>query len=366
MRSEICVIGGGPSGLAAAIALTQSGREVTLLDRAVPPIDKACGEGLLPDSLDALGLLGVTVPAGSARLDGIKFIGADSEVCADFPNGVGRGVRRVLLHEQLVTRAEQLGVRLLWGVKNVQTSLGTVNFQGGEIRTRLIVGADGQRSAVRQQAQLDELKKESCRFGFRRHYSIEPWSSYVEVYWGNGFQIYTTPVTHDQVCLAVVSANPHLRLTDALAQCPVLSERLGQAHALTSEAGSLSASRTLKRVHCEGYVLVGDASGSVDAITGEGMCLAFKQTDALVQALNAGNMRIFARAHKKIAFKPALMASLLLMLSNHPNLQRRVLPALAAHPGIFARLLAMHVGQRNLTNMVSSDLFRFALGILSA
>src|SRR6267378_2491580 len=44
--TEILVIGGGPAGLAAAIAARKKGFEVTVADGAKPPIDKACGEGL--------------------------------------------------------------------------------------------------------------------------------------------------------------------------------------------------------------------------------------------------------------------------------------------------------------------------------
>src|SRR5206468_76826 len=109
MKSDICIVGGGPAGLAAALALTQSGREVTVLDCAVPPIDKACGEGLMPDSLAALEALGVTVGDAGTSLSGIRFFDSDSCVSADFPNGIGRGIRRILLHELLINRAERAG-----------------------------------------------------------------------------------------------------------------------------------------------------------------------------------------------------------------------------------------------------------------
>jgi len=366
VKSEICIVGGGPAGLAAALALAQSGREVTVLDCARPPIDKACGEGLMPDSLAGLNTLGVTLPGIGSALRGIRFVGGQAQVSGDFPNGLGRGVRRVLLHEQLVARAERLGVRLLWGVKNVQTERGCVRFSGGHIQTQLIVGADGQKSSVRKQAGLEHFKSEKRRYGFRRHYAVAPWSQYVEVYWGNGFQIYVTPVSETQVGVALLSSNPHLRLDIAVSRVPLLARRLAGAPAATPEMGSLSLSRQLRRVFCDGYVLLGDASGSVDAITGEGMCLAFRQSAALVDALEADEMRLYQQAHRKIAARPLRMAALLLILDANQTLQRKALAGLAAHPGIFSSLLAAHVGHKSFADMVSWQLLSFGWGVLLA
>jgi flavin-dependent dehydrogenase len=166
----------------------------------------------------------------------------------------------------------------------------------------------------------------------------------VEVYWGSGFQIYVTPVSDTQVGVALLSRDPHLRLAAAVSRIPTLAKKLAGADPVTPEMGSLSVSRTLRRVSCDGYVLLGDASGSVDAITGEGMCLAFRQSAALVDALNADDMRLYQQAHRKIAAKPLRMAALLLVLDAHQMLQRQALAALAAYPRIFSLLLAVHVG----------------------
>ena len=98
--------GGGPAGLASAIALRGAGYGVTVIDHAVPPIDKACGEGLMPDCIAALAQLGVCIPAGAGvPFNGIQFLGESSSVTADFPNGPGIGLRRVMLHQLLSSRA---------------------------------------------------------------------------------------------------------------------------------------------------------------------------------------------------------------------------------------------------------------------
>src|SRR5580658_9948463 len=115
MRSDVFVVGGGPAGLAAAIAARLKGLDVVVADAAQPPIDKACGEGLMPDSLEALHQLGVVIdPRQSFSFRGIRFIGAGGTAAADFPREHGTAVRRLWLHQLLIDRARELGVTLLW------------------------------------------------------------------------------------------------------------------------------------------------------------------------------------------------------------------------------------------------------------
>ena len=65
-ETDVFVVGGGPAGLAAAIAARQRGFEVVVADSAQPPIDKACGEGLMPDGVAALARLGVAATSATA------------------------------------------------------------------------------------------------------------------------------------------------------------------------------------------------------------------------------------------------------------------------------------------------------------
>src|ERR1700736_446450 len=93
--TDVFVIGGGPAGLAAAIAARQRGLQVTLADGSKPPIDKPCGEGLMPDGQEALAQLGISVPVGeSYPFRGIRFVSGGLSVDANFPQGSGIGLRR--------------------------------------------------------------------------------------------------------------------------------------------------------------------------------------------------------------------------------------------------------------------------------
>ena len=106
MIPDVFVIGGGPVGLAAAIAARRKGFTVVVADGYEPPVDKACGEGVLPDGLAAAAAIGLQLPAASSfAFRGIRFHGEGVSVAAEFPNGCGRGFRRTTLHGALATQA---------------------------------------------------------------------------------------------------------------------------------------------------------------------------------------------------------------------------------------------------------------------
>jgi 2-polyprenyl-6-methoxyphenol hydroxylase-like FAD-dependent oxidoreductase len=342
---DICIVGGGPAGLAAALALRQQGFTVTVVDCAVPPIDKACGEGLLPDSLAALRRLGVDLDSSVGYpLKGILFSDGSSTVTADFAGGHGLGVRRSHLHCALLKQAQTANVNLIWGAKNVRLADAGISIDGEPLPARFVVGADGLNSAIRKSAGLASVKSEKRRYGFRRHYRLAPWSDYVEIFWGARGQCYVTPVAADEICVAFVSRDSKLRLDSALPDFPDLCRRLAGAGHSSQEMGSLSISRSLKRVYKDGVALLGDASGSVDAITGEGLGLAFKQAAALAEALRAENLEQYAVRHKKIGAKPRVMGSVMLTMELNGALRRFALAILAKRPRLFESLLRFHAG----------------------
>jgi menaquinone-9 beta-reductase len=334
--ADVYIVGGGPAGLAAAIAARLKGFDVVVADAAQPPIDKACGEGLMPDSLDALRQLGVVVdPEQSFAFRGIRFIGDGGTAAADFPREPGIAVRRLRLHQLLIDRARELGVTLLWRTPVRDLS---------DLRARWIIGADGGNSRVRRWAALDAVRSESHRYGFRRHYRVRPWSDFVEVYWGPGCQMYVTGVAPDEMLIGLLTRDPRMRLKDALPHFPELARKLEGAATLTEERGALTVARRLRRVYRGNIALIGDASGSVDAITGEGLGLAFRQALALADALVADNLDQYQAAHRRLACRPAIMAQLMLLLDRFPRLRPLVLRTFGAKPFVFERLLAVHVG----------------------
>ena len=354
--TDLFVIGGGPGGLAAAIAARRRGMDVTVADHAVPPIDKACGEGIMPDGVAAAEALGIDLRTASPRaFRGIRFCEGEESVAASFPEGHGYGLRRIALHNLMVEHARSLGVRMAWGVHIEGLRPEGVAVAGELVRAGWVVGADGGRSNVRAWAGLDAARRDSRRFGFRRHYRMAPWTDYMEIHWADGCQLYITPVAEDEVCVVLISRDPRLRLDAALPRFPQVARRLRDAEG-APERGGVSASRRLKAV-CRGRVaLLGDASGSVDAITGEGLCLLFQQAVSLAEAIEARDLELYQAAHRRIGRRPEFMADLMLMLENRGRLRRRSLRAMASDPRLFARMLAMHVGRLSSLDFLTNGL----------
>ena len=342
---DVFVVGGGPAGLGVAIAARQRGFEVTIADGAEPPIDKACGEGLMPDTLSALQDLGVSLGTSDGLpFQGVRFYDGATRAEAVLPGGHGLGVRRLVLHQMLLEKAQGIGVRFLWHATVVGICDDEVLIGDRTIRARWIVGADGVGSRVRRWCGLNKQSHGAHRFASRMHYRVEPWSRHVEVYWGEGAQAYVTPIGKESVCVVLVSRLPGVRSSSLQKLFPNLAERLCHATCIGAERGAVTVSRQLKKVYRGNVALVGDASGSVDAITGDGLNLSFRQALVLAAAMQSGDLSAYQQAHRRLARRPILMGRLLLMLDAQPRLRRRIMHALSAHPALFARLLAVHIG----------------------
>ena len=354
--TDVLIIGGGPAGLATAIAIRKKGFHVTVADGAKAPIDKACGEGLMPDTLTALSNLGVNFAEGEGHpMRGVRFLDEAGEVAGTFPGSAGIGVRRPVLHQKMSERAEQLGVALLWEAPIVDLlPSGAMLADGRAITARWIVGADGAKSRVRRWSGLESYTQWDSRFAYRRHYRTAPWSDCSEVYWGKNAQAYVTQVAANEVCLAVVTSKAKERIDTALLEFPALTRKLANAEVSTPERGAITSMHKLRRVTRRNVALVGDASGRVDVITGEGLCLSFRQASALADALQAGDLSLYQREHRRMARRPSFMAKLMLRLDGRPKFRRRVLQAFTNDPELFERLLAVHVGETSAAHMVST------------
>ena len=158
----------------------------------------------------------------------------------------------------------------------------------------------------------------------------------MEVYWGKHCQIYVTPTGPDEICLAVLTSDPQMRVERALQQFPVVARRLGDAWRHDGRIGGCQTVLEYPRNVAHGNVaLVGDASFSVDGITGQGMSLAFQQALSLGDAFGSGKSRASTvLAHRRFMQGPVRMARLLLLLDRQTWLRRKVLRMLAENPQI--------------------------------
>jgi flavin-dependent dehydrogenase len=357
---DVFVAGGGPAGLAAALAARRRGLDVLVTDRERPGVDKACGEGLMPDGVVALRHLGIELVAeDGARFRGIRFVEHAIAAEAVFPDDYGFGIRRTRLHRILVERAEAAGVRTCWGPSVESIEAEGVRVGGRTLRCRWIIGADGYHSRVRQWAGLHPAWSGPRRIGLRQHFTCRPWSDLVEVHWANRCQAYVTPVGPDAICVALLGRASGPRFADLPTLFPVLARRLADAEPVGDVRGAASQSTRLRAVTSGRIALVGDASGSVDAVTGEGLALAFRQASALGDALAAGDLARYEADHRRIVRMPHIMARALLLLDGSDSLRQRALRALAARPASFDHLLGLHVGGRRPSGL-SRDLVGLA------
>jgi flavin-dependent dehydrogenase len=359
---DVCVVGGGPAGLATAIAARQHGLSVLVADGAIPPIDKSCGEGLMPDGVRALQSLGITIPENEGHpFRGIRFVNEGATAEAPFPRGTAYGIRRTHLHQAMADHASACGVRMLWQAPVTGLHRDGVMIAGELVRARWIVGADGTSSRVRGWAKLDppELsarRKRNFRFAFRRHYRVAPWTDFMELHWGTDCQVYVTPVSAREVCVALISSDPKLRLDRVLGEFPELREHLQKAEYGSTERGAITVTRRLRRVYRDRTVLIGDASGGVDAITGEGLCLTFRQAALLGESLASGDLARYQRGHRALGRRPALMSHMMLLMAMYPALRRRTMQVFEKNPSAFSGMLALHVGEGSARNHLSNGI----------
>ncbi|MFQ5349922.1 MAG: NAD(P)/FAD-dependent oxidoreductase [Thermoanaerobaculia bacterium] len=365
-EADLLIVGGGPAGLATAIAARLGGLTATVLDRARPPIDKPCGEGLMPAGVERLEALGVRLPEAAGRaFRGIRYRDGELVAEAEFPGSPGLGLRRTILHGALARRAEEVGVDLRWETMVRGLARGGVTTEEGVLRGRWLVGADGLSSRMRRWAGLDtdEPVGSRRRFGVRRHFRVEPWTDKVEVWWADGVEAYLTPVAAQEIGVAMLWSGQKSRFDRLLRRFPVLAERLAGAEVTSRDKGAGPLHRRPRRVWRDRLLLVGDAAGYVDAITGEGLDLAFHQSFALVEAVRQDDPRRYARFCRRLVRLPFALIHLLLFAERRPALRRRLIRTLAEEPQLFERLLAIHTRARPPRSLGLGGVWRLARGL---
>jgi 2-polyprenyl-6-methoxyphenol hydroxylase-like FAD-dependent oxidoreductase len=346
MQADVPVVGGGPAGLATSIAASLKGFRVALIDPREPPIDKPCGEGLLPEAVSALHRLGMEIDSRIAvPIAGIRFSDEYSRATASFPAGKAFGLRRTVLHQLLVERATQVGVSLLWGSPISGLDSRHVCLDGKRISCRWLVGADGLHSRVRKFAGLESSQRPHSRFGFRQHYLIAPWSNLVAVRWGAKSQMIVTLTGPGEICISRFSSDPRLRIDSGLDQFSEVAARLRGALPASHQAGAITTLGRARSVVRDNIALVGDASCTVDGIAGRGLSLAFQQALCFAEALGRDDLPQYESAHRRITRTAIRMTRLLLWMNASAALRRKVLRLFDTRPALFSKMILVHAGE---------------------
>ena len=331
---DVIVAGGGPVGLAAAIEARLAGLSVVVVEPRSGEIDKACGEGLMPGALPRLKRLGVD-PLGMP-LRGVSYRAATRHADHRFTSGDGRGVRRTELHAALHARAIELDVGFTRGkVGAIAQDATSVTAAG--MRARWLFGCDGLHSSVRREIDVElPASRRGRRFGVRQHFAVPPWTDLIEVHWSGAIEAYVTPVAPDTVGIALLGRRG-INFERALAGIAELAFLLDAAPASALRGAGPLRQRTSRR-HRGRVLLVGDASGYVDAITGEGLRLGFAQAQAAVEAVAHGRPGSYEAEWARITRDFRVLTSGLVVAAQSP-LRPAIVPLAAALPRVYGSVV---------------------------
>jgi menaquinone-9 beta-reductase len=349
---DVLIVGGGVAGSSLAIMLGRSGFAVHLFEKALFPREKPCGEGLMPAGVAVLQRWGLDELVGGCHFYGVRFYFAQGSTTRKGYKtfrfqSPGLGQRRKALDQALISCAASTpGVQVHTGVRvdGLITERGTVKglrVNGQEYLAPLVVAADGAQSTIRKQLELDHGVKHD-RFGVRAHFRLAdakaqvPW---VEMFIGNDIEIYSTPLPNRELSVALLAkvgtlrGNTGAEFHSLCHSFPALADRLEGAEQITRLMGATPISGNTRYGATPGAVLLGDAAGYADPVTGTGMTQALITAELLTKHLarrQTGDptcLWSFEQQRRAILAKYRGMARIVLWLSKKNNLARSLASA---------------------------------------
>ncbi|UZJ24173.1 geranylgeranyl reductase family protein [Rhodococcus antarcticus] len=303
--TRVLVVGAGPAGSAAALAARRAGAQVLLIDKAEFPRDKVCGDGVAPQALDVLSVLGVDVDAltgGSAPVRTLRLTAPGGAVARRATGRPGWVVPRAVLDARLRDAAIAAGAQPVHHrAREVTVTADGVDVDGlvGDV----LVAADGAESVVRR-AVAPPPRPGTVALAIRGYAPSGPWPdgeqllSLTAQHWpayawafpiGDG----RANVGYGEVLTGTPPTREHL-LTRLHELLPDAEPTQLRAHRLPLSTGRV-------RTPDGRVLLVGDAAGLINPVTGEGIFYAVL-SGALAGAAAAGGVdpgRSYRRALRR-------------------------------------------------------------------
>jgi flavin-dependent dehydrogenase len=348
---DLLVAGAGPAGAATAIRAALAGLSVVVVEPRATPIDKACGEGIAHSAVEYLHSLGVVLDG--RPFHGIRYLDAGHAVDARFRSGPGLGVRRTTLQRALTDRLTELGVPIIPArVETITRNQHSITAAG--LTARYLAAADGLHSPTRRQLGLGASQPQRTqpaslrsfaardvaqpRRGLRQHFEVKPWCDLVEVYWSRLGEAYVTPVADDLVGVAILTSERG-SFDSHLEAFPALKRRLAGAAEASAVMGAGPLRQRVRGRVAGRVMLVGDAAGYVDALTGEGIAVALRTSAELVRCVERDTPAAYDAAWRRVSWECRFLTGSLLWARNRPLLAPRIVPAAARLPKVFGAIV---------------------------
>ncbi len=339
--ADVVIVGAGPAGSIAGIVLARAGVTVRLVDRAVFPRDKLCGDTVNPGTLERLRRLGVDgdLDARALRVDGMRVTGERGDVIDGcYPRGQsGRAIVRrdldwILLRQAIAAGCEYesaVAVRRATvdesrGVGRVTGVVAGADGHERGLPARVVVAADGRHSTIAFGLGLARHPVRPRRWavgGYFEHGGVSvpvaEGGTFGEMHVRRDCYIGVAPVPGGltNVCLVRPSgggdtalADPAGLLTRALAADAQLRDRFADARLVAPPVVLGPLAVESPRTSIDGLLFAGDAAGFIDPITGDGLRFAVQGGElaaaAALQALEHGWTGVHARlaADRRRAF----------------------------------------------------------------
>jgi geranylgeranyl reductase family protein len=301
------VVGAGPAGSIAALALVRAGVRVRILDRATFPRDKLCGDTVNPGSLALLDRLGLGHVRRLMRpITGMTVTGpGGARAAADYPRGLTAGaiLRRdfdqALLAAAVAAGAEFVPAAHVRGPVVIEGRVtGVVVRQGGresDMRARVVIAADGRASRLGAALGLTSFAHAPRRWAFGAYFAdVEGLSSHGEMHIRPTGYVGVAPigegmtnvcVVHEQRGTACSDAiRPDERIADAIGRDTALRDRFAHAKQISPAVTLGPLAVDARAAGCPGLLLAGDAAGFVDPMTGDGLRFALRGGELAAEA----------------------------------------------------------------------------------
>ena len=346
MVADVAIVGAGPAGAALAVALGRRGVRVTLYEKSTAPRLKACGEGILPHGVAALAAICRGALPDAPRVRGLRFVVDGMSAEANFPDGFGVVARRDRLHAWLLDQVAT--------VPDVDVRTGTLYTPAGE---RFVVGADGIRSQFHRR--LPAIRPSRRRVGLSTHIGgITGVSDQVEVFFHRLGEIYIAPTGGGEALVSALLDQDGFRrdgLFHLLRSIPELRDRTTHIEMTSPMLAAAPLGLSVPKVVDDNLLLIGDAAGAPDPITGDGMSLAFTSVGPAADAIVEGDLMAYQRTRSEMGRTAERLGRLLLRVA---KIQGPAARALLARPSLVPTLLDVAIARRPFN---SATLFRALL-----